>query len=166
MTKTKTKTKNYLGYDYRCSKCDVTGMRLWRNTHTMLDNVELFCAACAEIDQAKQIARYAEYDDPFGISCTIGDLVPARPTPEGDTFWGHSSGDCSWWYALPQYERTDKRPIGLARELDLIRRERDHFQQASEHYATDWLKEMKMRSQAERDRDDALRAAKLLEMPK
>ena len=34
----------------------------------------------------------------------IGNLVPAIPTEDGETFWGYSSvpqDGCEWWYRLP-----------------------------------------------------------------
>jgi hypothetical protein len=77
----------------------------------------LLCCKCAEIDQAKQIELYTFIDK---NACTIGNLLPARPTPEGDTLWGHCAGDIKWWYALPQY-RDDKK------EMTVAKRERDHF---------------------------------------
>ena len=84
----------------------------------MLDHVRLFCAACGIRNQTKQIAAYAHFHR--DTDCTIGDLVPARPTPEGDTFWGHTAGDVEWWYALPQF-------LDAAKEATLLRLERDHF---------------------------------------
>jgi hypothetical protein len=84
----------------------------------MLDHIDLMCAVCAEQSQKKEIAEYARFhqeNDP-----SIGDLIPARATDEGDTFWGHTSGDVEWWYGLPQY-------ADLAEEVGLLRRERDHF---------------------------------------
>jgi hypothetical protein len=36
--------------------------------------------------------------------CSIGWLVPAVPTVEGDTFWGYTSipqEGCEWWYRIP-----------------------------------------------------------------
>lgn len=116
------------GPDYVCSKCGAAGLRLWRQSNTFLDYVELFCATCAEGDQKDTIAKYADFHR--DTDSTIGDLVPARPTPEGDTFWGQTSGDVEWWYALPQY-------ADIRREVAQLRRERDHFvdshQRALEH---------------------------------
>jgi len=106
------------GPDYVCGRCGASGLRLWRQSHVFLDNVDLRCAPCATAEQTEQIARYAHFHDPE--SATIGDLLPARPTPEGDTFWGHTSGDVEWWYALPQFTEPKL-------EAELVRRERDHF---------------------------------------
>lgn len=128
-----------VGPDYKCSKCGLTGHRLWRQSHVMLDHIELMCAVCAEADQKEQIARYANFHQEW--ECTIGDLLPARPTPEGDTFWGHTSGDVDWWYTLPQY-------ADPAREMTRLRIERDHFRRAYTYEAEAWLKEWRKVSHA------------------
>jgi hypothetical protein len=119
-----------VGVAYRCSGCNAHGPRLWRQSHTFLSHLRLLCAECAETDQQEAVARYAALRLPH--ECTIGDLVPARPTPEGDTFWGHTSGDTEWWYKLPQFRDP-------AREAALVRSERDHFLQRAERYAAEWL---------------------------
>jgi hypothetical protein len=112
------------GADYRCSKCLTSGVRLWRQSHTFTVHLRLLCAVCAEHNQRKQIASYAQRNC-NALVCTIGDLVPARPTPEGDNFWGHTSGDVEFWYRLPQYTNPDL-------ETKLLRRERDYFMQAEQ----------------------------------
>lgn len=122
------------GPDYVCSKCGAFGLRLWRQTNTFADHLELLCAPCAEVDQAKQVASYdfVRSHDPG-----IGDLVPARPTEEGDTFWGQTSGGAesvTWWYALPQY-----RDVYL--ELARVKIERDHFVAA---HQADMARELKL----------------------
>lgn len=131
-----------IGPDYRCSKCGLAGHRLWRQSHTMLNHIELMCAACAETDQVEQIERYASFHQEWEPG--IGNLIPARPTPEGDTFWGHTSGDVAWWYNLPQY-------VDAAREMKLLRIERDHFQQRSEADATSWLEVFRELNQLKRE---------------
>lgn len=103
------------GKDYVCSNCCASGIRLWRQSHVFLDSVSLLCFDCATKDQEKQIKEYDHFheeNDP-----TIGDLLPARPTPDGDTFWGHTSGDVAWWYHLPQHND--------GREIFVVMRERD-----------------------------------------
>lgn len=127
------------GMDYLCSKCKARGLRLWRQSHTFLNHIELMCAECAEADQTEQIARYASFHQVWEPG--IGDLIPARPTPEGDTFWGHTSGDVEWWYKLPQYK--DEK-----RELQRVRIELDHFVGREQQALKDWL-------EARRDLGDA-----------
>jgi len=105
------------GPDYRCGKCSVYGVRLWRQAQTFLDHIELLCAVCATEDQKTQIVSYADFHKEHDV--TIGDLVPARPVPEGHTFWGHTSGEVLWWYALPQY-------MDVSLEMVNLRLERDH----------------------------------------
>jgi hypothetical protein len=114
----RTKGSQTPGPDYKCKNCGINNVRLWRQTHTMLDYVELACSVCATEQQKEQIAQYASFHNKH--DCGIGDLVPARPTPEGDTFWGHTSGDVDWWYALPQYNNWEL-------ELAQVRMERDNY---------------------------------------
>lgn len=66
---------------YHCGKCGALGVRLWRQSHTFADSVQLRCSACKAEDD-----------------------VPAVPTPDGSTYWGCSSvpsGGDAWWRALP-----------------------------------------------------------------
>jgi hypothetical protein len=139
--------KNYRGPDYACSGCGLTGHRLWRQTHTLLTHIELLCATCAEVSERENIAKSAAIS---GMSephdACIGYLVPARPTDEGDTFWGHTSGDVQWWYELPMYQDP-------AREMARLRVERDFFCKMQNYYAGEYLKAL-------RDRDKE-RAARL-----
>jgi hypothetical protein len=92
-------------------------------------HVELLCAVCGEADQVDEIARYASFTQPHDSG--IGDLVGARPTPDGDGFWGHTSGDVNWWYRLPQY-------VDPMRELQRMRLERDYFQRMADYYAGEY----------------------------
>jgi hypothetical protein len=80
---------------YECSKCGLSGVKLWRQYQTFLDNIELFCKECAEEDQGENL-------DVF--SCEIAWLVPAIPTEENDTYWGYTSvpeDRVRWWKSLP-----------------------------------------------------------------
>lgn len=89
---------------YVCGKCKQSGIKLWRNYQTFLNNQSLHCASCAceeqkkidDIDQkGRSIARQTDQ---------IGSLVPAVPTEDGTTFWGYTSvpqEGCEWWYNLP-----------------------------------------------------------------
>jgi hypothetical protein len=124
-----------VGPDYKCSGCGLANYRLWRQVHVSLDHTKLLCAVCAEASEVENIKQYASFHDP--ASPTIGDLVPARPTPEGDTFWGHTSGDVGWWYRLSQY-------VDVARELPLLKIERDKFVAQSIQYGEMWVKSQKV----------------------
>lgn len=141
MTKTKKKTKpvNYR-QDYVCTGCKASGLKLWRDYNTCASACELKCAACATPAQiAYEAKTYTEKNrdylgalDADGMfmfrgSDQLGGLVPAVPTPEGDTFWGYTSvpnEDVLWWYALPTYQ-------GHAPELrclqQLLRKNRDTY---------------------------------------
>jgi hypothetical protein len=80
---------------YRCSKCNATGVKLWRQFNAFLDHIELLCAPCAEEDQDK------EWDPAKGDQ--IGRYVPAVPTIDGDTYWGYTSvppEGVKWWHSL------------------------------------------------------------------
>ena len=121
MTKTKKKTKpvNYR-QDYVCAGCKARGLKLWRDYNTMASACELKCAACVTPAQAAYEAKtYTEQNcdylgtlDADGVFMfrggdQLGGLVPAVPTPEGDTFWGYTSvpdEDVRWWYTLPTYQ--------------------------------------------------------------
>ncbi len=127
------RTGDLTGPDYKCSSCAISGVRLWRQSHTFLCDVRLLCAECAEKDQVEAIQMYAIWHQP--MDCGIGNLIPARPTPEGDTFWGHTSGDVEFWYKLRQY--TDEE-----RERNQLRLERDHFCAREQQALRDWLKQM------------------------
>lgn len=131
-----------VGPDYVCSNCGLTGHRLWRQTNTTTDALDLLCAVCSETNQAAQIARYAEFHQ--DMDCTIGDLVPARPTADGDNFWGHSSGDIEWWFRLPQYKDAE-------RDAARCRIERDHHVGKSTEYARMYLQKADRLDFAERD---------------
>lgn len=122
------------GPDYLCSRCALTGHRLWRMGGS--SHVELTCATCSEVAQRGQIERYASFTEPHHT--TIGDLVPARP--DHDQRWfGHTSGEFGWWLRLPQY-------IDPARELARVRLERDHQHRLAEYYAGEYAKAIGMPS--------------------
>lgn len=80
---------------YRCSQCDLTGFKLWRQYNTFADHIELLCASCAERDQN------AEWNPARGDQ--IGGLVPAVPTADGAAYWGYTSVPSEgvhWWHSL------------------------------------------------------------------
>lgn len=95
---------------YRCTKCGVHGVRLFRQYQTFADSISLLCQACALVDQKRD-----EPDNKIGT--TIGWLVAAVPCPpvelfiddeslghQGQSFWGYTSipqEGCDWWFSLP-----------------------------------------------------------------
>ena len=106
--------------DYRCSKCGLHGVKLWRNSHVFLDSVNVMCATCALANegcpgpmdaQGRREVRYfvdAKTGAPFTETTDqIGTMVPAVPVVHRgaiETYWGYSSVpkvDVDWWVALP-----------------------------------------------------------------
>jgi hypothetical protein len=94
--------------DYKCGSCGAHGCKLWRRYQTVLDAQDLFCADCAgkhekhdvsDIDgDGRSVAVHGRPHD------SIGWLVPAVPTVEGDTYWGYTSvpdAGVAWWKRLP-----------------------------------------------------------------
>ena len=91
---------------YACGQCARHGCKLWRRYQTVLDRQALFCADCAAKNQAHDIS---DLDDE-GMSSwegmrhdSIGWLVPAVPTEDGESYWGYSSvpdEGVDWWRAL------------------------------------------------------------------
>lgn len=83
---------------YTCGTCGKTGVRLYREYQTFLDQQQLYCRACALIKQKQpKPDNKSEH--------TIGWLVAAVPTVEGDTFWGFTSvpdEGVQWWNRLPK----------------------------------------------------------------
>lgn len=75
---------------YRCGKCDLRGVKLWRESHS--SRVDLRCAACAGAT------------DDLADSDQIGGHVPAVPDEDGESWWGYASvpqAGCEWWARLP-----------------------------------------------------------------
>lgn len=91
---------------YHCSKCKVSGVKLWRQYQTFADHIELECAKCASPDKHVDEAGTVEYEH-GGRTDQIGSwMVPAIPV--GDTYWGYTSvpsQDVEWWKALPTYKK-------------------------------------------------------------
>ncbi len=92
---------------YRCSGCDASGCKLWRQHQTFVSHIRLLCCDCAAKGEGKSVD---EIDDAGkrptenGRTDQIGWLVPAVPTVEGDTYWGYSAvprAGCDWWKKLP-----------------------------------------------------------------
>lgn len=93
------------GYVCQCGK---SGVKLWREYQTMLDHQTLYCIQCA-VDKANanRDAGKPEIVVPTSMeweSDSISWRVPAVPTEEGDTYWGHTSvpgPGVVWWRSLP-----------------------------------------------------------------
>jgi hypothetical protein len=170
-----TKKKKPVNYrqDYVCTGCKARGLKLWRDYNTFANHCELKCATCATPAQvAYETKNYTDQNrEHLGALDTdgrfmfrggdqLGGLVPAVPTPEGDTFWGYSSvpnEDVLWWYALPTYQ-------GHALELrclrQLLRKNRDAYVSARQQV-------LKLRGKAdERRRQLRLRVDPSVSIPK
>lgn len=92
--------------DYSCTRCHVTGVKLWREYNTI--ESELLCAKDAAADQKKNIDDMdatGRYTDAQGQKTDqIGWFVPAVPDEEDTGFWGYSSvpdAGVKWWRNLP-----------------------------------------------------------------
>lgn len=84
--------------NYKCSTCDLHGVKLWRPSHVMLQNVTLHCLECSLIQEKKNLS----FDWNVFTDC-IGNLLPAVPT-EDQSYWGYSSVPeraVEWWTSLP-----------------------------------------------------------------
>ena len=92
---------------YICGRCNIDGVKLWREYNAFLDHQQLLCGDCASKDQ----------DRPVDISDSdqIGWMVPAIPTEDGKTYWGYTSvpqDGCDWWHGLPlNHTRTVERDV-------------------------------------------------------
>ncbi len=91
--------------EYKCSKCEATGVKLWRQYQTFANHIALLCFDCAYEDQSEQVMSASKREmitghfHPSGDS--IGWLVPAVPSEE--TFWGYTSTPeegVRWWHRL------------------------------------------------------------------
>ena len=94
---------------YCCQFCGAWNVKLWRMGASSC--IEFHCLACANKKEKK---KAVPSEDKRGVvyfqygenrqSDQIGNLLPAVPTPEGDTCWGYTSippEGCEWWYRLP-----------------------------------------------------------------
>lgn len=96
---------------YKCSRCNLHGVKLWRQYNTFVAHLQLLCWKCADpnskpdnkgyVNDTELNIRTDQLNDKIG--CT-GSLVPAVITEEGTGFWGYTSvpvKGCAWWRALP-----------------------------------------------------------------
>jgi len=91
---------------YGCAKCEAKGVKLWRQWNTFLEHIELLCVDCAIKDQCKEITvnEDGRHETYMGMTDQIGNLVPAVPDLENETFWGYTSvpeAGVQWWKHLP-----------------------------------------------------------------
>jgi hypothetical protein len=104
---------------YTCARCPAAGVKLWRQSHTFADCVELLCVDCACQDEGVDAATVGEdgrrrlkmYGHYCGRTDQIGGLVPAVPTEKGATYWGYTSvpqDRCDWWDRLPLRKPADE----------------------------------------------------------
>lgn len=96
---------------YCCSKCEKQGVKLWRQSHTFLNHINLLCARCV---RKKGDSRLPDSDglwvgeEGFNSgrkSDQINGCVPAVPTEDG-SYWGYTSVPdpaIRWWKALASF---------------------------------------------------------------
>lgn len=92
--------------NYKCSVCNASDVKLWRQYNTCADYIELMCRTCALKVQKETELSLSE----FPGSDAIGWMVPAVPCD--DTYWGYTSvpkEGCDWWNALPGRGRSGER---------------------------------------------------------
>lgn len=95
-------SKGYLPDNYKCSVTGKSGVKLWRQSHTLASNVSLLCR-----EEALKREGISE-DDPDLYGDQIGGLVPAIPVD--DTFWGYTSAPLMgvfWWYNLDGHAKQE-----------------------------------------------------------
>ena len=89
--------------DYRCTRCDKTWVKLWREYNTFMSHQSVMCHDCWKETKPKLYAQYNSEE--YGHSDQLcGSKVPAIPTEEGDTFWGYCAvpiDGVRWWHRLP-----------------------------------------------------------------
>lgn len=95
---------------YKCQICGQTHVKLWRKSHTFLNEQTLVCASCLSRmhKEGKFTPQFKQghWLDKHGYpkSDQLGIYLPAVPTEENDTFWGYTSvpkAGCNWWNKLP-----------------------------------------------------------------
>jgi hypothetical protein len=95
---------NYTPDDYRCSRCNIRNVKLWRESYSF--TIVLLCVTCTCITQNKNIDIDVDgmYQSRCGRTDQIGWYLPAVPTEDERSYWGYTSVPeiaCSWWKRLP-----------------------------------------------------------------
>ena len=96
---------------YVCKDCGAKGVRLYREYQTFLNHQHLRCRECAAKDQKPELDELVASGlrDLNEREHSIGWLVAAVPTEEGDTYWGFTSvpqAGVEWWESLPKTPST------------------------------------------------------------
>lgn len=92
---------------YKCGDCGTTGVRLYREYQTFLNHQHLRCRKCACKKQGCEPDNASEH--------SIGWLVAAVPTEDGETYWGYTSvpqDGVEWWNRLPRHNYKLTHPAG------------------------------------------------------
>lgn len=103
--------------DYFCSKCLVSGCKLWRQYNTLASHIQLMCCDCAAKHEKVNISDM-DANGKYTSSITetkidqIGWLVPAVPDEEEETYWGYTAvppAGVLWWKGLPTRALKERR---------------------------------------------------------
>lgn len=92
---------------YKCHKCGVSGVKLWRQYNTFLEHQRVMCVDCTLIDQGlvgTHVSEDGYNQSEYGKTDQLSWMVPAVPTIEMDTYWGYTSvpeDRVKWWRELP-----------------------------------------------------------------
>lgn len=90
---------------YKCSECGVSGVRLYREYQTFLNNSSLNCTKCA-LERYKRSHNGEEFDfEGKDIAHSIGWVIAAVPCEDGRHYWGYTSvpkEGVDWWERLPE----------------------------------------------------------------
>lgn len=112
--------KMKLNLDYKCSRCEAHGIKLWRQYNSL--NFQLLCARCADPQAILDEKGYSigscgfkscQLTDKFGKT---GSLVPAVPTRVEGEYWGYTSvpdESVDWWKALPNHIKKKENKVLL-----------------------------------------------------
>jgi len=95
---------------YACDKCKQKNVKLWRESHTFANYIELECASCLAPDARVDDEGMWQEPGEHGMRTDqLNGKVPAIPVD--DTYWGYSScpsQDVEWWKNLATYIKKDK----------------------------------------------------------
>lgn len=112
------------GVKYVCTKCNVQGVKLWREYQAFADFKTLYCVSCAEksplANKKKcklnypRIGEGGDYETGKYYSDQIGWLVPAVPDGDMLAFYGYTSvppDRVQWWQSLPLTKEPVPAPV-------------------------------------------------------